>query len=702
MTSPPGEPAPPLRQPQRKEMVINSSSTERNPVYIPSKNDHDHEPKKRDNHVSPSSKESCDRRRAEDEHSQLSHVPTQLVGKTVTPFLREHIPGLYAPIGKSTAASLSKSKDPNSKFCYRHQPDARCRRAADEVKMESIQRELDELPQDDRQAIAHVWSLFSAAPSKHRDLMLKGIITQCCFPQLSTVSREVQEQLKIDFITALPQELSYQILGLLDTTSLCKAAQVSRRWRVLADDDVVWHRMCEQHIDKKCKKCGWGLPLLDRQRLSEFSKEAQSHVDSAHGPPSPPDSQTASKRSASIDADNSRAKRQCISRVSGEIMTHKTKAQLEEERKFKPWKVVYRDRYKIGYNWKHGLCSVKTFSGHENGVTCLQFNDKYLATGSYDATIKIWDIESGELLRTLEGHQTGIRALWFDDTRLVSGSLDHTIKTWNWKTGVLNATFQAHTDGVISVHFEGDYLVSGSIDHTVRIFQFSTRMTWVLRGHSDWVNHVRVDSSAQVVYSGSDDCTVKMWDLASLKCIKTFAGHVGQVQQLLPMPADFEPELDNPADGADSASVASGRGGTPNGSQELGGRPIDRTAYGETFDNPDRPLPARYIMTAALDNTMRLWDTATGQCIRTFFGHLEGIWGLAADTLRAVTGANDNMVKVWCPRTGKCERTFTGHTGPVTCVGLSDSRMASGSEDGDVRLYSFDGDWGLEEAGTPF
>ena len=97
-----------------------------------------------------------------------------------------------------------------------------------------------------------MWSLFSAAPSKHRELMLQGIITQCCFPQLSTVSREVQEQLKIDFLTALPAELSYKILCHLDTVSLCKAAQVSRRWRHLADDDVVWHRMCEQHIDRKC------------------------------------------------------------------------------------------------------------------------------------------------------------------------------------------------------------------------------------------------------------------------------------------------------------------------------------------------------------------------------------------------------------------------------------------------------------------
>ena len=75
--------------------------------------------------------------------------------------------------------------------------------------------------------------------------------------------------------------------------------------------------------------------------------------------------------------------------------------------------------------------------------------------------------------------------------------------------------------------------------------------------------------------------------------------------------------------------------------------------------------------------------------MRTFFGHVEGVWALAADTLRVVSGAEDRMVKVWDPRTGRCERTFGGHAGPVTCVALSDARMCTGGEDCEVRLYNF-------------
>ncbi|GAB0135319.1 E3 ubiquitin ligase complex SCF subunit scon-2 [Epichloe bromicola] len=663
------------------------------------------------------SRDNCDRRRPQEEdNTRLKKMASELVVKTVSPFLKEHIPGLYAPIGKgnikadsTSPATWARTKDPNTKFCYRHRPDSKCRRAADESKMGFIQSELNSLPNADQEAITHVWSLFSAAPSKQRELMLQGIITQCCFPQLSTVSREVQEQLKIDFLAALPTELSYKILSHLDTVSLCKAAQVSRRWRSLADDDVVWHRMCEQHIDRKCTKCGWGLPLLEKKKLMAWSRHQSSHhhhehdhPDSAepsiethaHSPGSPAES---NKRSSSSGAEEASAKRPRL-HGPGHSRSH-----LDTERKFRPWKDVYRDRFKVGFNWKTGRCTIRTFKGHENGVTCLQFDHNILATGSYDTTIKVWNIETGEVIRTLRGHTSTVRTLQFDDSKLISGSFDKTIKIWNWQTGECLSTLQCHTEGVLSVHFDGCTLASGSIDKTVKIFSFKNKQTFSLRGHTDWVNHVRIDSPSRTVLSASDDMTIKLWDLDSKQCIKTFRGHVGQVQQVLLMPPDFEPDELPSEDRTDAVSVHSDRGTTPTPTPtptpEQSADTRASFGYGYTH-NTSRPLPPHYMLTGGLDNTVRLWDITTGKCIRSMFGHVEGIWGLVGDTLRVVTGANDSMTKIWEPRSGKCERSFTGHAGPVTCVGLSDSRMASGSEDGEVRLYSFEGET-LEERGTP-
>ena len=476
--------------------------------------------------------------------------------------------------------------------------------------------------------------------------MLQGIITQCCFPQLSVVSREVHEQLKIDFMSALPTELSLKILCYLDCSSLCKAAQVSRRWNALSGDDVVWHRMCEQHIGRKCEKCQWGLPRLEKKRLREWKTQHQLVLP----PPTPAvvvdgntsSTSTATKRAAEPSEDEGQSKRRCTEEKTD------GKSESDLRKKFRPWKDVYRDRFKVGSNWQKGRCSVKTFKKHENGVTCLQFDDNMLATGSYDNTIKIWNIEKEEVVRTLEGHTMGIRALQFDDRMLVSGSLDGTVKIWNWRTGACINTLN-HQGGVITVHMEGDFLASGSADRTIKIFNFKTQQSFSLRGHSDWVNHVRLDVTSRTILSASDDCTVKLWDLDSRTCIKTYEGHVGQVQQVLPLPDDFEFE-DESAREADVSSTASNRSVTPVTSPSphaSNSQTDERAAYGPIFLNdPERPLPPRYMLTGSLDNTLRLWDTATGKSPRCFWGHVEGVWGLAVDTLRYVSGANDATGKL--------------------------------------------------------
>lgn len=95
-----------------------------------------------DSNMKPS-RENCDRRRpGEDDTSRIPNISQQSMSQSVTPFLREHIPTLYAPIGKPDLPSMAnlKTKDPNSKYCYRHRPDSKCRRAADESKMALIQR----------------------------------------------------------------------------------------------------------------------------------------------------------------------------------------------------------------------------------------------------------------------------------------------------------------------------------------------------------------------------------------------------------------------------------------------------------------------------------------------------------------------------------------------------------------------------------
>ncbi|HMF13999.1 MAG TPA: thioredoxin fold domain-containing protein, partial [Gemmataceae bacterium] len=97
------------------------------------------------------------------------------------------------------------------------------------------------------------------------------------------------------------------------------------------------------------------------------------------------------------------------------------------------------------------------------------------------------------------------------------------------------------------------------------------------------------------------------------------------------------------------------------------------------------------ILSSGYDDTVRLWDLATGQEIRRFFGHKEMVHGLAflPDGKRIVTSGKDGTVRLWDVETGKEIRQFTGHEGPVRCLALSPDgkRLLTGGQDKTLRLW---------------
>lgn len=563
--------------------------------------------------------------------------PTRPNESVLTPFLTKHI------------GDVSQLPDDSyHKYCYRHNPDIHRNKKQDDNKMLNIQKQLEHLSPEDQQAITHVWSIFSAAPSQQRRLVLQGILSQCCFPTLSFINSEVSSLIKIDFISVLPVEISLKILCYLDCASLCNAAQVCKKWKSLADDDRVWHHMCEQHIDRKCPNCGWGLPLMHMKRARE-------EYDQYHE----------SKK-----------------RKIEEMENGKTINEPAIEPKKRPWKSVYSERYKVEKNWRKGLYVCKEFTGHTDGITCLQFNTKYLISGSYDATIKIWDIQTKECIRTLVGHTKGIRSLVFDNQKLISCGLDSTIKVWNYHTGQCISTYRGHEDAVVSVDFLDKTIVSGSADHTVKVWHVDSRTCYTLRGHTDWVSSVKIHPQSNTAYSASDDTTIKMWDLKTHKCLKTFGGienngHVGQVQCVIPITySDKLMGYDTTNGNSDSEAEIEDQENI---------QPLEDIING---DVKQKNYPT-HLITSSLDNTIKIWDVKTGKCIRTQFGHIEGVWSISADNFRIVSGAHDRMIKVWDLQNGKCLNTWCGESS-VSCVGLSDSKFAAGCENGKVKLFCFD------------
>jgi serine/threonine protein kinase len=119
----------------------------------------------------------------------------------------------------------------------------------------------------------------------------------------------------------------------------------------------------------------------------------------------------------------------------------------------------------------------KTLTGHSGQVYSLAYSPdgRYLASGSKDRTIKIWEVATGKQLRTLTGHSSQVRSVVYspDGRYLASGSQDNTIKIWEVATGKELRTLTGHPETVFSVVYspDGRYLASGSVDKTIKIWR---------------------------------------------------------------------------------------------------------------------------------------------------------------------------------------------------------------------------------------
>ncbi|MFN6538102.1 MAG: WD40 repeat domain-containing protein [Nostoc sp. EkiNYC01] len=144
-------------------------------------------------------------------------------------------------------------------------------------------------------------------------------------------------------------------------------------------------------------------------------------------------------------------------------------------RKIKVWRISPQ----TGIKSLKDTQPLHTLMGHSHIVSSLAISTdaKLLVSGSWDQTIKIWQLETGELLHTLKGHRDRVYAIALspDEQIIASGSADRTIKLWHLQTGELLGTFTGHTHIVTALAFtaSGEMLVSGSLDKTIKIWQRS-------------------------------------------------------------------------------------------------------------------------------------------------------------------------------------------------------------------------------------
>ena len=163
-----------------------------------------------------------------------------------------------------------------------------------------------------------------------------------------------------------------------------------------------------------------------------------------------------------------------------------------------------------------GLKLRHTLKGAYGFGMALSPDGRMLASPSDDKTLRIWDINSGTLLRTIK-QPAPVCAAWSPDNHVLAldDYRDYTIRFWNLETGEILRILKGHTGRILSIAWspDGNILASCSGDNTIRLWNAETGKTFKkLKGHSSAVVSIAWSPDGRTLCSGSGDGTIWLWD----------------------------------------------------------------------------------------------------------------------------------------------------------------------------------------------
>ncbi len=238
--------------------------------------------------------------------------------------------------------------------------------------------------------------------------------------------------------------------------------------------------------------------------------------------------------------------------------------------------------------------------------------------------------------------------------------------------------------GITSIAFspDGRLLVSGSEDTTVKVWELSTgQPICTITGHSNFVNSIAISPDGKFIASCGDDI-IKLWQLSTGEEVHTLSGHSGVIHSVT-----FSPDGQMLASGANDKMI---KLWNPNTGEEI--RTLSGTNLIEVVSfSPD----GQSIASGDCDNNINLWNLYTGEVSCTFSGHSRKVRAISfsSDGQTLASGSSDKIIKIWQIETGELIHTLTGHSGwfaGVNSVIFSPDgqTLASGSDDRMIKLWN--------------
>jgi WD40 repeat protein len=342
--------------------------------------------------------------------------------------------------------------------------------------------------------------------------------------------------------------------------------------------------------------------------------------------------------------------------------------------------------------------ALRTFSGHEETVTSIEFipETNIFFSTSWDNTIMEWDADNGRVIRDFHGHDGGVNAISVhpDGDFIASGGFDIQVRTWQvWSflTKKRLLVGEGQVQGIAYLPGKG-YYAAAQTDGDVFLFDSATdTRVHTFRGYGEDANDVAISPDGHYLAAVFFNNRLMMREIDTGK--RMWAIDLTDVTRETPFTLAFSP---------DSRFILVGFYDGWAWYDTVTGEKLGNIGYEWDLPVGQQPEirsfaihPGGEMLLIGLNSitgNLRLVELETGELIRTFEGHRDGV--LAVDFNRngtqAISGSFDNDVRLWDVETGRKIRSFSGHSDRVTSVAFSpnETLLVSGSNDRSVRLWN--------------
>ncbi|KAJ1740490.1 hypothetical protein LPJ55_004410 [Coemansia sp. RSA 990] len=303
------------------------------------------------------------------------------------------------------------------------------------------------------------------------------------------------------------------------------------------------------------------------------------------------------------------------------------------------WQDMYLQHHCLLENWRKGRCRVDRWeAAHSESIYSLQFGrDNWLYTGSRDNSVRIWHMsETGSQitpLATLQGHTGSVLTLQADESTLITGSSDATVCVWDLDSCTVRHRLQ-HDDAVLSLRFTDRWLVTASKDRMLHVWRRDQDYAHAfdLAGHAVAINAISLHGD--VLVSASGDRTIKLWNLTTRTCVQTLDEHTRGVATL-----DFDGMYIVSGSSDRSIRIWNARSGKCERTIANAHSDLVRTVM---FD---RSMDV--LVSGSYDETIKVWSFSTGCLLYKFRNvHTSRVFKLMFDRSRIVSCSHDRSVAV--------------------------------------------------------